>query len=141
MEDLIMKQKKISLRTGMFLESASSVLLVLLYWMNVRTGSLPVHILLTALAFIFFGVYVYYDKKKDLFDESARENLRRTDSLCLRTAYAFGILSIIAIIVSDNLLAGFEVTGVTIGYSIVSLIFFFTVLRAAIFSIIDKRGI
>lgn len=136
-----MKQKKISLRTGMFLESASSVLLVLLYWMNVRTGSLPVHILLTALAFIFFGVYVYYDKKKDLFDESARENLRRTDSLCLRTAYAFGILSIIAIIVSDNLLAGFEVTGVTIGYSIVSLIFFFTVLRAAIFSIIDKRGI
>ena len=138
-----MKNKKVSLRAWMFLKIAPSALLVVMYWTNVRTNYHPMHITITLIIIGFFCVFSYYDKKADLFDELAKDNLKRTDSICLKTAYAFGTISVFAYILlfSNRFLANsFEVTGITIGYGIVFTILFFTILRAIIFSIIDKRG-
>jgi len=135
-----MKSKKVSLRVWMFLKIAPSVLLVLMYWMNVRTDSHPIHIAITLIILVFFGVFSHYDKRTDLFDELAKENLRRTDSICLKTAYAFGIACIFAVIISNRLLVDLSnVTAETIGYGVVFSILVFTILRAFVFSIIDKR--
>jgi len=139
-----MKNKKVNLRVWMFLKIAPSALLVAMYWTNVRTSYHSMHIATTLIIIGFFCVFSYYDKKADLFDEFAKDNLKRTDSVCLKTAYAFGTISVFASILlfSNRFLANtLEVTGIMIGYGIVLAILFFTILRAIIFSIIDKRGL
>ena len=79
---------------------------------------------------------------KDLFDELARENLRRADSVCLKTAYAIGVIAIFSAVMSARLPVDFpEITGVLIGHCVVFLMLLLTALRAVVFSIIDKRGI
>ena len=137
-----MRQKKISLRIWMFLKIAPSALLVLMYWTNVRTVSHPMHFGITFIVLLFFGLFSYYDKRADLFDESAKENLKRTDSICLKVAYAFGILSTVGFMIPARLFVDAPVvTGRTIGYGIVFSILFLTILRACIFSMIEKKGI
>ena len=137
-----MKNKKVSLRVWMFLKIAPSALLVLMYWMNVRRDSHPMHLGIALIVLAFFGVFAYYDKRTDLFDEWAKENLKRTDSVCLKVAYASGIFSTVAVMISTRLLVDvLVVTGRMIGYGIVFSILFLTILRACIFSIIEKRGI
>ena len=136
-------KNKISLRTWMFLKIAPSALLVLHYWMNVRTSShFAIHMIVTFAVLVFFFVFAHYDNKKDLIDESAKEILKRTDSICLKTAYAIGVIAVFSVTISDRIFAVFsEVTGVIVGYYIVFSILAFTVLRAILFSVIDKRGI
>jgi len=138
-----MKNKKVNLRAWMFLKIAPAALLVLMYWTNVRADYHHMHMVITFIILGFFGLFSYYDKRADLFDEFAKENLKRTDSACLKTAYAFGVISVSVFIVlfSNRFLAGtLEVTGIVVGYGIVFAILFFTILRAVIFTIIDKRG-
>ena len=140
-----MKNKKVSLRVWMFLKIAPSALLVLMYWMNVRTDfHHPMQIAVILIIFGFVGVFSYYDKRTDLFDEFAKENLKRTDSACLKTAYALSSISVfaLALLFSNRFFANsLEVSGIVIGYGIVFTILFFTILRAVIFFFIDKRGI
>ena len=138
-------KNKIGLRTWMFLKIAPSALLVLLYQVNVGIGSPLGDAIMTIVVMGFFIAFSYLDSRKDLFDELAKENLRRADSICLKAAYAFGIVAVFsAVFYSRFLFTSFpfaELSGIIIGYCIVFLILVFTTLRAIIFSIIDKRGI
>ena len=136
--------KNISLRAWMFLNIAPSALLGFVYWTNVRTHSHPMSLVVTLIIFGFFAVFNIFSKRTDLFDESAKENLRRTDSICLKTAYALGVLIVFLAATSTRLFPIVElprVTGALLGYCIIFLILLLSILRAVVFSVIDRRGI
>jgi uncharacterized Tic20 family protein len=94
----------------------------------------PIQASVFGLAGAFVVFQFFYAKKKDLFDEFAKENLRRTDSICLKAAFALLVLitCICAVFVDSS--------RVFIGYCIVGSILLLTVLRAVVFSVFDKRG-
>ena len=140
--------KKISLRTWMFLKIANYAMLALLYWQNVRPERRPIHAVITLIIIVLYVVFSYYDKRKDLLDESAKENLRRTDSILLKIIFAMGYIMVFCqfIVRTYHGVAFFErpplyFSWVIIGYCIVFLILLLSILRAVIFSVIDKRGI
>jgi hypothetical protein len=139
----------------MFLKIIPSVIITAFYFLDVRvTDNHPLH---TAIIFIIFaglGLFFHYDKKKDLFDESAKESLRRTDSICLKVIFGVGIFIVFGQFIfsafklqywpnewSNPAYSLLDFPGVTLGYGVVFMILFLTILRAVIFSIIDRRGI
>ena len=135
-----MEKRNISLRIWMFLNIAPAVLLTFVYWVNVRADSHAIHGIIALIVLSFFGISIYYDRKTDLFDESARENLRLTDSICLKTIYTISTFAVFSSITFDFPSVALELSWVTVGYGIVFSILVITILRAFVFLIIDKRG-
>ena len=90
-----------------------------------------------AVSLVLAGVIVLwqvsYTKKKKLFDEFARENLKTTDSVCLKIAYAFMVIAALACVFADF-------SGIIAGYFVVGGILLLTIVRAVIFAVIDKKG-
>jgi len=136
-----MKSGKISLRVWVFLKIAPVVLLVFMWWMNMREGSHPLHIVPAIVVFVVIAVFSYFDRKTDIFDELAKEGLKRADSICLKTAYVMGLLAISLVLFFGLPIASLEVSVEVIGYGIVFTILLLTILRAFVFLVIDKRGI
>jgi sterol desaturase/sphingolipid hydroxylase (fatty acid hydroxylase superfamily) len=114
----------------------------------------PLHTVIIFILFAGLGLFFHYDKKKDLFDESAKESLRRTDSICLKIVFIVGILIIFCQFLasafnfqfylnetSAPIFSLLDLSGVILGYGVVFMILFLTIFRAVIFSIIDRRGI
>lgn len=77
---------------------------------------------------------ISYAKKHNIFDEFAKENLKTTDSICLKIAYVLMVVAALACVFADF-------NGIIAGYFVVGGIFLLTVLRATIFAIIDKKGL
>ena len=76
---------------------------------------------------------VSYAKKKKLFDEFARENLKMTDSICLKTAYALMVIAAPACVFADF-------SGIIAGYFVVGSILSIRISIAVMFAVIDKKG-
>ena len=77
---------------------------------------------------------ISYAKRRQLFDEFARENLKLTDSLCLKIACLLMAAATLACVFADF-------SGIVAGYCVVWGLFVLTVVRAILFTIIDKRGL
>jgi hypothetical protein len=132
------KKEKLSLSVWMYSKVFPAAFLVFYYWMCVRDDFQliyrPIQSAVFGIAAVFVLFQVYYAKKKDLFDEFAKENLRRTDSICFKAALVFLVcITIICAVFVDS-------SRVLIGYCIVGCVLLLTVLRAVIFSFFDKRG-
>ena len=125
-----------------YMKIAPAALLVSMYWMNVRIDSHPLHMAIMITVLGFYTVFAYYDKRTELFDELAKESLRRSDSVCLKILFAFGVIAVASLVTLNcTAIDLIEVSGVMIGYGIAFILFLFTVLRAFVFWFIDKRGI
>lgn len=131
------KTKTINLRAWMFLKIAPAALLLLYYWMCARTdfhaSYLYVQSAVLALVGGLFAYQLYYAKRRDIFDEFARENLRTTDSICLKIACGVLVLAAVLCVFSDF-------SGIVVGYALLMGLLALTVARAVLFTVIDKRG-
>ena len=131
------KTKSINLRAWMFLKIAPAALLLLYYWMCARTdfhtSYLYVQSAVLALAGGLFAYQLYYAKRRDIFDEFARGNLRTTDSICLKIACGVLVLAAVLCVFSDF-------SGIVVGYALLIGLLALTVARAVLFTVIDKRG-
>lgn len=132
-----MKIKKVNLKVWMFLKAVPAVFFLLYYWMCTRNDFQPYYKYIQTVIFIITGLtigfQIEYARKKDIFDEFAKENLRIADSICLKVAFVLMILTAIACIFPS-------VTGKIAGLCIAGGILLLAVLRAAIFFIIDRKG-
>jgi hypothetical protein len=150
-----MKNKKLSLNVWMYLKIIPIAIITAFYFLDVRVMSNhPLH---TAIIFIIFaglGLFFHYTNKKDLFDESAKESLRRTDSICLKIVFVLAIIIVFCQFITSAFDFRFyldeasppihsllDLPGVVLGYGVVFMILILTILRAFIFSIVDRRGI
>lgn len=133
-----MKDKKINLKVWMFLKIAPAIFFLLYYWMCTRSDFKPFYRNIQSVVFtitgLIAGLQIYYAKKKDIFDEFAKENLKTTDSICLKVAFILMIITSIVCIFPP-------ISGKIAGYCIIMSILLLTILRASIFYIIDKKGI
>lgn len=131
------KTKSINLRAWMFLKIAPAALLLLYYWMCARTdfhtSYLYVQSAVLALAGGLFAYQLYYAKRRGIFDEFARDNLRTTDSICLKIACGVLVLAAVLCVFSDF-------SGIVVGYALLIKLLALTVARAVLFTVIDKRG-
>ena len=131
------KTKSINLRAWMFLKIAPAALLLLYYWMCARTdfhtSYLYVQSAVLALAGGLFAYQLYYAKRRDIFDEFARDNLRTPDSICLKIACGVLVLAAVLCVFSDF-------SGIVVGYALLIGLLALTVARAVLFTVIDKRG-
>lgn len=130
-----MNRKKMSLRAWMYLKITPAALFLVYYWMCTRRNFRPSYLYLQTAVFAAAGALgaVLLFHGRDVFDEFAKENLRTTDSICLKIAYVLMILAAILCIFTDF-------SGVIAGYGILAAILLLTILRAVIFSAIDKKG-
>lgn len=132
-----MKNKTINLSAWMFFKVVPAALLLAYYWMCTWNGYDPVIRYLHAACLTMAGVLVWgqisYAKKHNIFDEFARENLKTTDSICLKLAYVLMVIATLACVFAD-----FD--GIIAGYFVVGGILLLTILRAIVFAIIDKKG-
>ncbi len=133
----MMKSKSMNLKAWMFLKITPAVLFLLYYWMCTRDSFHPAYFYIQTAVFAAAGLLVAfqisYAKKRDIFDEFARENLKTTDSICLKIAYGLMILAAFVCVFTDF-------SGEIAGYGILISIVLLTVLRALIFSVIDIKG-
>ena len=133
-----MKQKPINLCLWMFLKTIPAALLLLYYWMCTLEGYNPVlrylHGITLVLAIGLAWTQISYAKRRQLFDEFARENLKLTDSLCLKLACLLMAAATLACVFADF-------SGIVAGYCVVWGLFALTVVRAILFTVIDKRGL
>lgn len=137
MEVLIMKSKPVNLSVWMFLKAVPAALLLLYYWMCTVEGYDPVFRYLHASTLVLAGALVLaqvsYARKRKIFDEFARENLKTTDSICLKVAYVLMVAAVLACIFADF-------SGIIAGYFVVGGILLLTLIRASLFAVIDKKG-
>ena len=122
----------------MFFKAIPAALLVVYYGMCAWNGYDPIIRYLHAACLTLAGALVLgqisYAKKHNIFDEFAKENLKTTDSICLKLAYVLMVIAALACVFADF-------NGIIAGYFVVGGIFLLTVLRATIFAIIDKKGL
>lgn len=130
-------KKQINLSVWMFFKAAPAVLLLIYYGMCAWNGYDPVIRYLHAACLVLAGGLVWgqisYEKKHNIFDEFARENLKMTDSICLKLAYVLMIVATLACVFADF-------NGIIAGYFVVGGILLLAILRAVVFTIIDKKG-
>ena len=121
----------------MCLKAVPAALLLLYYWMCTVEGYDPVFRYLHASTLVLPGALVLaqvsYARKRKIFDEFARENLKTTDSICLKVAYVLMVAAVLACIFADF-------SGIIAGYFVVGGILRLTLIRASLFAVIDKKG-
>ena len=132
-----MKSKPVNLSVWMFLKAVPAALLLLYYWMCTVEGYDPVFRYLHASTLVLAGALVLaqvsYARKRKIFDEFARENLKTTDSICLKVAYVLMVAAVLACIFADFY-------GIIARYLVVGGILLLTLIRASLFAVIDKKG-
>ena len=133
-----MKNKTINLSAWMFFKAIPAALLVVYYGMCAWNGYNPVIRYLHAACLTLAGAIVLgqisYAKKHNIFDEFAKENLKTTDSICLKLAYVLMVIAALACVFADF-------NGIIAGYFVVGGILLLAILRAVIFAVIDKKGL
>lgn len=127
--------KKVNLRVWISIKIIPALLVLAYYWMCVRGDFKPIYTFIQYLLLaITFAFLLIIKKKRDVFDEFAKETLYKTDSICLKISYVImGIILIPSTFINPS--------AITIGYLLAIGILVLTILRAIIFCIIDKRGI
>ena len=101
----------------MFFKAVPAALLLVYYCMCTWNGYDPVIRYFHAACLTMAGALVWgqisYAKKHNIFDEFARENLKTTDSICLKLAYVLMVIAALACVFADfnGMIAGYFVVG------------------------------
>ena len=114
------------------------------YWMCTRTDWKPEYMKFqntVATLFLMFTVLHLYRTgkyKKDFRDEFAENNLRRCDAIILKFMY----IAIVVIAFIGGMYSRFDaITGVMMGWMLMGTLVAATAARAAIFFIMDTKGV
>ncbi|QQQ86860.1 hypothetical protein JHD53_01830 [Peptacetobacter hiranonis] len=130
-------KKEVNLRMWLFFKSVPAILLFIYYALCTVNGYNPVFRYLHAVTLVLSIFLVYwqhsFEKKNCIFDEFGSENLKTTDSVCLKFAFMLMAIETLACIFADF-------NGILAGYFVVGGIVILTIIRATIFTIIDKKG-
>lgn len=130
-------KKETNLRAWMFFKITPAVLLLAYYWLCTVEGYNPILRYIHASTLTIAGALVWwqisYAKKNNIFDEFGRENLKTTDSICLKVAFVLMTVATLACVFADF-------SGIIAGYFVVGGIVLLAIIRAIIFTIIDKKG-
>ena len=126
-------KKETNLRAWMFFKAVPAVLLLVYYWLCTVDGYNPIFRYIHASTLVLAGGLVLwqisYAKKNNIFDEFGLENLKTTDSICLKVAFVLMTIATLACF-----------AGIIAGYFVVIGIVLLAIIRAIIFTIIDKKG-
>ncbi|EJE7233829.1 TPA: hypothetical protein PTV43_000162 [Clostridium botulinum] len=130
-----MENKKVNLKTWIWIKIIPTILIFIYYHIRVKSN-------FTFLANIWLKYIivacilissVFVAKKREVIDEFAQENLYITDSICFKIAFC--ILGIIMLPMLFTL-----TSSIVIGYMVTGSLVFLTVFRAIIFCVIDQKG-
>ena len=131
--------KKVSLREIVGTKIIYAVLVAIYYWMWARRDWHDFYVTIQNAVGIFTVVYLLLmasrirKYKQENFDELAEQNLKATDSICLKIS----IVSLIAIAFMGALTL---LDAIAMGYAIVGWLVVMMILRFIIFSIKDIKG-
>lgn len=132
-------KKKVSLREIVGTKIIYAVLVAIYYWMWARRDWHDFYVTIQNAVGIFTVVYLLLmasrirKYKQENFDELAEQNLKATDSICLKIS----IVSLIAIAFMGALTI---LDAIAMGYAIVGWLVVMMILRFIIFSIKDIKG-
>ena len=132
--------KKVTLLELVATKIIYAVLLALYYWMFARRDWHDYYSTIqnvVAIITIFFFVYQYVRIKKykqEITDELATQNLKRTDSICIKIFSVAVIITAFmgAIEIINNLQMGYVLMGILVASSTISTIIFY---------VMDTKGI
>lgn len=137
-------KKKVSLRELVAMKIIFVLILAMYYWMWARTDWKPEYQnILDIPNFFVFGIlclhlYRVGKYKKESVDELAEQNLRRCDSVCLK------ILSISALIIAyiGGILGHIQAIDTAgLGWLLIAVLFVLSILRTALFIVMDSKGV
>lgn len=132
-------KKKVSLREIVGTKIIYAVLVAIYYWMWARRDWHDFYVTIQNAVGIFTVVYLLLmasrirKYKQENFDELAEQNLKATDSICLKIS----IVSLVAIAFMGALTI---LDAIAMGYAIVVWLVVMMILRFIIFSIKDIKG-
>lgn len=132
-------KKKVSLREIVGTKIIYAVLVAIYYWMWARRDWHDFYVTIQNAVGIFTVVYLLLmasrirKYKQENFDELAEQNLKATDSICLKIS----IVSLVAIAFMGALTI---LDAIAMGYAIVGWLVVMMILRFIIFSIKDIKG-
>ena len=134
--------KKISLRELVADKIVFAILIAVYYWMWARNDWKDYYMTIQTIVYI-FSFYYFVSRsvrlrkyKKETPDEMAEANLKRCDTICLKISVAALVLISFVCAVGR-----FALTTEIIGYCLVGLLVFLSVIRTIIFYFMDKRGL
>lgn len=134
--------KKVSLRELVADKIVFAILIAVYYWMWARNDWKDYYTTIQTVVCI-FSFYYFVSRsirlkkyKKEAADEMAESNLRRCDKICLR-------ICVVALVLISFLCAvgRFVLTTEIIGYCLVGVLVFLSIIRTIIFYFMDKKGI
>lgn len=133
-------KKKVTLKELVGTKIVYALLLVCYYWMWARRDwhdyYTTIQNLVAYFTLIFFVGRAVRIKKynKEVKDELAIQNLRRTDAICLK------IMVVVAVVIAfAGALTIFD--GIMAGYALVGSILIISIIRLIIFHIMDSKGV
>ena len=132
--------KKVTLLELVATKIIYAVLLTLYYWMFARRDWHDYYSTIqnvVAIITIFFFVYQYVRIKKykqEITDELATQNLKRTDSICIK------IFSV-AVIITAFMGAIEIINNLQMGYVLMGILVAISTIRTIIFYVMDTKGI
>ena len=134
-----MMKKKVNLREIVGTKIIYAVLVAFYYWMWARRDWQDFYITIQSVVSIFTVVFLLLlagrirKYKQESFDELAEQNLKATDSICLKISMV--VLVVIAFMGALTIL-----DAIMMGYAIVGWLVVIMILRFIIFSIKDIKG-
>ncbi len=135
-------KNKVTLKEILSSHIIIAILIAIYYWCWARNDWKGYYVTIQntigILAFFFFiAQSIRMSKyKKEVNDEMAITNLRKSDSICLK------ILVILIIFIAFlSAILRFEISAEIIGYILMGIIVFISIVRVILFCIIDKKGI
>ena len=133
-------KSKVSLKELVGTKIVYALLLVCYYWMWARRDwhdyYMSIQYAVVGFSILFFLIQIDRIRKysKETKDELAVQNLRRTDSICLK------IMIVAAIIIAfAGAMALFDVR--MAGYALVGIILVLAIIRFIVFCIMDSKGV
>lgn len=133
-------KKKVNLREIVGTKIIYAVLVAFYYWMWARRDWHDFYITIQSSVSIFTVVFFLlqakriYQYKKESFDELAEQNLKATDSICLK-------ISMVALVVIAFMGALTILDAIAMGYAIVGWLVAIMIVRFIIFCVKDVKGI
>ena len=133
--------KKVSLRELVGARIVIAICIAVYYWCWARNGwenyFNAIQNCVAIFVFLFFWFMMVREKKykREVVDERAEANLKKSDSICYK-------ISIVAIIVIGFMSAilRFAVSSAYIGYMLMGLLVFVSIVRTVIFCYLDAKG-
>ena len=133
-------KSKVTLKEMVGTKIIYAALLVCYYWMWARRDwhdyYMTIQNVVAVFTILFFAIQADRIRKysKEEKDELAIQNLRRTDSICLK------IMTVSAVVIAFACGVTF-LDGTMAGYALVGMILLSAVIRFIIFSVMDSKGV